>query len=84
MLLLGEQAVITLLAIPLGCAIGYALSRSIAAGIETDTFRIPFVADTDTYLIATLVVIAAAVASGFAVRRRLDRMDLVEVLKTRE
>jgi putative ABC transport system permease protein len=83
-LLLGEQAVITLLALPLGSAIGYWLAHAIAASIASDSYRIPFVADPRTFVLAGLVIVTAAVFSMFAVRRRLDRMELVSVLKTRE
>jgi putative ABC transport system permease protein len=37
-----------------------------------------------TYALAALVTLGAAGASGWLVRRRLDRMDLISVLKTRE
>lgn len=83
-LLLGEQAVVTLLGIPLGCVIGYGLSRLIAGAIETDAYRIAFFADPSTYVLAGMIILAAAAASGFAVRRRLDKFDLVAVLKTKE
>jgi len=83
-LLLGEQAILTLLGIPLGGAIGYLLSSLIAGAIETEAYRIPFIADPKTYIVAGVIILLAAAASGFAVRRRLDRFDLVEVLKTKE
>lgn len=83
-LLLGEQAVITLAAIPLGWLIGYGLSYAITEGIQTDIYRIPFIAEPRTYILSALLICVAAAASGWAVRRRLDRFELVEVLKTRE
>lgn len=83
-LLLGEQALVTLLGIPLGCWIGYGLSKLIADAIETDAYRIPFIADPKTYVLAGVIIMLAASASGLAVRRRLDKFDLVEVLKSRE
>jgi putative ABC transport system permease protein len=83
-LLLGEQALVTLLAIPLGCVLGYFLSAAIVAGLTTENYRIPLIVSTDTYGWATLITIAAAAASGWIVRRRLDRLDLIAVLKTRE
>lgn len=83
-LLLGEQGMITLLAIPLGWLIGYSLSYALAAGLETDIYRIPFVTQPRTYLLSAVLIVLAAIASGWVVRRRLDRIDLVEVLKTRE
>ena len=84
MLLLGEQALVTLLALPIGCALGYALSIAVAAGLQTETYRIPMVVSARTYLLASLVTIVAAVASGWLVRRRLHNLDLIAVLKTRE
>ncbi|MCB1669904.1 MAG: FtsX-like permease family protein [Gammaproteobacteria bacterium] len=83
-LLLGEQAIITLFAIPLGWLIGYSLSYAITQGIQTDIYRIPFIAEPRTYILSAILICVAAAASGLAVRRRLDRIELVEVLKTRE
>ena len=52
MLLLGEQAVTTLAAIPVGMLIGYGLAAAVSAGIRTDAYRIPFVVSTQTFLLA--------------------------------
>ena len=83
-MLLGEQALLTLAALPLGAAIGFAVCALLAFRFESDLFRLPLVVSARTYLYAFLTVAASALASGLAVRRRLDRLDLVEVLKTRE
>jgi putative ABC transport system permease protein len=83
-LLLGEQAIVTMTAIPLGWLIGYGLTQAIASAFQTDIYRIPFITDISTYILAAFLVIIAAMASGWAVRRLLDKFDLVEVLKTRE
>jgi putative ABC transport system permease protein len=83
-LLFGEQALVTILAIPLGFLFGYALSAAVVVGLTTETYRIPLVITGRTYLVAALITVAAAVASGMIVRRRLDRLDLIAVLKTRE
>jgi putative ABC transport system permease protein len=83
-LLLGEQAVVTILALPLGAGIGYLLSWMIARNMGNDTFRIPLVISAQTYVSAILIIVIASLLSGMAVRRRLDRIDLIEVLKTRE
>ncbi len=83
-MLLGEQALLTLAAIPLGLALGFGLCALLSFRFESDLFRLPLVIRGATYLFAFLVVAAAALFSGLAVRRRLDRLDLVEVLKTRE
>ncbi len=83
-LLLGEQAIITFLAIPLGWVIGYLLAYSIVEGLQTDAFRIPFVITASTYWLSALITALAAAASALVVRRRLDSLDLISVLKTRE
>lgn len=83
-LLLGEQGVVTLAAIPLGWVIGYFLAALIVAGVSTDSYRIPLVVSEQTYLYSAVATLVAALISGLLVRRRLDRMDLVSVLKTRE
>jgi putative ABC transport system permease protein len=83
-LLFGEQAVITLAAIPLGWAIGYGLGGLIVAAMASETYRIPLVVSRETYLWSGLVTLLASIASAFLVRRRLNSMDLIAVLKTRE
>ena len=54
------------------------------SSLQTDTFRIPYVITAQTFLAAAAVTVAAAALSALAVRRRLDSMDLISVLKTRE
>jgi putative ABC transport system permease protein len=83
-ILLGELAFIALAAIPLGFLIGYALCGYIAAALQSDLFRIPLVIELKTFAMAALVVLASALISGLIVRHKLDHLDLVEVLKTRE
>ncbi|WP_089277866.1 ABC transporter permease [Antarctobacter heliothermus] len=82
--LLGELAVVTLVALPVGAVMGYYMSFGIAAGFSTDLYQIPAIFDPVSYGQATLVVLTAAVVSGWLVKRDLDRSDLIEALKTRE
>jgi putative ABC transport system permease protein len=84
LLLLGEQALLTAAALPLGFWIGYRLCAALAAAYQWELFRMPLVVSDRTYGFALLVVLAAALLSSLAVRRRLDHFDLVEVLKARE
>lgn len=72
------------MAVPIGWLAGYGLSAFIVGLIEPETFRIPLIIEPRTYAFAALVVLAAGVASAMIVRRRVDRLDLVAVLKTRE
>lgn len=83
-ILLGELGLLVLTAIPLGFLIGYSLCVLIAWALANDLFRIPMVLDPPTYSMAAAVVLISAVVSALIVRRKLDRLDLVEVLKTRE
>ncbi len=83
-LLLGEQALVTATAIPLGWLLGWALAFLVIASLESETYRIPLVVSPRTYLIAAGATVVAAVASGWIVRRRVNRLDLIAVLKTRE
>ncbi len=83
-ILLGELAILTLAAIPVGWAIGYGFSYAMVTGFETELYRIPLVIRPSSYARAAIVTSVAAMISGFLVRRRLDHLDLVEVLKSRE
>ena len=82
--LLGELAVVVLLAVPLGIGIGYYLSFLIAAGFSTDLYQIPTGFRPDAFGSAGVAVLLATVISGALVRRDIDKVDLVETLKTRE
>jgi putative ABC transport system permease protein len=83
-ILLGELAVIVALAIPLGLALGQALGAALVTALESELYRFPLIVTARTRLFAVGVVLASAVVSGLIVRRRIDRLDLVAVLKTRE
>jgi len=82
--LLIELATIVALAQPLGWMLGYLFSWSVVRGFESDLFRIPFVVNRSTFALASLVVLAVAALSALIVRRRVDSLDLVRVLKTRD
>jgi len=84
LILLGELSVLTVAALPVGAAIGYLLGLLIMAGFNNEVYRLSFTITAATVAWSFLVVIAAAVISGLVVRRKLDRLDLVAVLKTRE
>jgi putative ABC transport system permease protein len=83
-LLLGELAIAIALALPLGMALGWLLVNGINELLVSDQFLFPAVIRPRTYAWAALCVVAAGLASALVVRRRIDRLDLVAVLKTRE
>lgn len=82
-ILLGELAVLTLLAILLGLVLGRLLVGVAATALRTDTHRIPLVISTSTYAFAVVVILFAGLVSGLVVRRRVDHLDLIETLKTK-
>ncbi len=83
-MLLGEQVVLTVISFPVAFAIAYLLGWLITVRFESALFRIPVVVVPTSYLLGTVAVTIAAVASAWIVRRRIARLDLIAVLKTRE
>ena len=83
-ILLGELGAVTLMAIPVGLLLGYTFAGLLVAAFNTELYRFPLVVSARTFAFAATCVLVAALLSGLAVRRRLDHLDLVAVLKTRE
>ena len=84
LMLLGEEALLTTAAIPLGLALGVLIAAWLTRLYQWELFRIPLVISPSTYIFAVVVVVASAAGSGLLIQRRLNRLDLVSVLKTRE
>jgi putative ABC transport system permease protein len=84
LILLGELAVLTAAALPVGLVIGHGLGLLIVSAFNTELYRMSFVVLPSTVGRTWLMVIVAAAASGLIVRRRLDHLDLVAVLKAQE
>ncbi len=84
MLLLAEIAMVTLLAQPIGWLLGIGLARGMVSSFSSELFTMPLVLEPSVFVYSTAVVIAAAGLSGLIVRRRIDRLDMIAVLKTRE
>ena len=83
-ILLGEQASLTLWAIPLGLAIGYGLCALLVPAFDREMFRLPLVVGKWSYIYPVAAALTAALCSGLLVARRLRHLDLIAVLKTRE
>jgi putative ABC transport system permease protein len=83
-ILLGEMLVSTGIAIPLGLLLGYAMAAGVVGAYATDLMRIPLFVSSATYAVAALTVATSATLSALIVRRRIDHLDLVGVLKTRD
>ena len=84
LILMGELALVTLLALPVGGLFGYSLSAAIVGMIDSEVYRFPLYVSRQAVALSFLGIIAATVFSGLVVRRRLDHLDLVAVLKIRE
>ena len=54
------------------------------AAFSSDLYRVPFIMGPEVYATASLIVIAAALLSALAIRSRINQLDLIAVLKTRE
>ena len=83
-ILISELGFEVLVAIPLGLVAGRALIELIVNLRIRESFQVPVIIEPTSYAVATLIVLAAAAASAFVVRRRIDRLDLVSALKTRD
>jgi putative ABC transport system permease protein len=79
-----ELALLTLLAQPPGWALGYGLAWTLKTKMAADVMRARLIVEHSTYALASAIVLAAAVFSALVVRRRINRLDLVAVLKTRD
>jgi putative ABC transport system permease protein len=82
--LLGELAVITLIALPIGLPIGHVLSYFATLALDTESHRFPLVVSGGTFAYSVLVILAASTFSALIVRRMIDKLDLIAVLKVEE
>lgn len=83
-ILLGEQAILILIAIPLGFVVGYGLSAYMVSQFSSDLYRIPLVLETDVYAMSALVVLVSGLLSAILLWRNLAKLDMVAVLKSKE
>ena len=83
-ILVGELAILTFAAIPVGWLVGHGLAQVIVAGLQSELYRVPPYLSTETFASSTLVVLIAALASALIVIHSVRHLDLIEVLKTRE
>lgn len=83
-ILLGEQAILTLLAIPLGFLLGLGLAVMMARAYSSELYRLPVLITRSAYGLTVLAVLIAALVSGVLIYRQLQKLDLIAVLKTPE
>ena len=82
--LLGELAIITLLSIPVGLPVGYGFAYLTTLALDTETHRFPLVISRYTLAYSTCFILLTAIATSLYVRRKLDKLDLVAVMKVKE
>ena len=82
--LVGELAILVLLALPFGLLFGRGLALFIMSSFSTETVRLPIVIEPATYSVAVVVVLTASVLSFTLVSRMIGKLDMVGVLKARD
>jgi putative ABC transport system permease protein len=83
-ILLGELAMLVMIAIPIGFAVGWWLALQWAAQAPRELFLVPVVISPRNLALSASVVLGSAILTGLIVRRRLDSLDLIAALKTNE
>lgn len=83
-ILVGEMMLIAIIAQPLGWLVGAGIAKLMTDAFTSDLYAIPLILKPRTFALGSLVVLGTAFASVMIVRRRLDNLDLVAVMKTRE
>lgn len=83
-ILLGEMALFVLVSLPIGCLAGYGLAWMIVTLMENELYRIPIIIFPDSYGISMSIILIAAIVSATIVQSKINHLNLLEVLKTRE
>jgi putative ABC transport system permease protein len=83
-ILLGELGALALAAIPVGMVVGVALVGILVQAFESELYRLPLTLNPDNYAGGAAVIVVSALLSGWLVWRKLGKLDLIAVLKTRE
>ena len=79
-----EVVIVSVARTPIGSFMGYGLGMIMASAFATELFRVPMIMNSSTYATAMLICISATIASGLIVRRRVNGLNMIRVLKTRE
>ena len=79
-----ENAVLGVVGVALGIPLGLAVCGLLVAVYDNDLYRLPFYIAPRTYLISTGATLFFVLLANLAARRKVQRLDLIEVLKARE
>ncbi|MCD6405457.1 MAG: ABC transporter permease [Planctomycetes bacterium] len=80
----GQNALLALAGLALGIPLGVLLCRWMLLAYETDVYRFPFYISRGTFIKTVLAIWLFVFVANMASRRRIARLDMVEVLKSRE
>ncbi|MBZ5698492.1 MAG: ABC transporter permease [Acidobacteriia bacterium] len=83
-MLLGEQAILAGVSIPMGFLLGYGICGLLVYSMQSELYRMPLVISSRTYAFACITVTLASVLSGLLISQKLRKLDLIAVLKARE
>jgi putative ABC transport system permease protein len=83
-ILLLELGFLVIVAQPLGWVFGYDLAWLMRTRLAGELMRVRLVVMDSTYVLASVIVLVSAFLSALIVRQRINRLDLVAVLKTRD
>jgi putative ABC transport system permease protein len=84
-MLFGELLVLGVMGLPVGLLVGVGFAWSVVSAFgDTELFRLPLVIGPRTFAMGVIVPLVAGLVTALPLRRRLDRLDLISVLKTRE
>jgi putative ABC transport system permease protein len=81
LILLGEQLILVILAMPIGFLCGYIFSFLMSLAYNSEIFRLPLIIDRHTYFFAFAIVVITAFGSSLIIYRKLKHLDLMEVFK---
>ncbi len=84
LILVGEQLIITMMAIPVGVMIGWGTVLMLPSALSNDLFRFPGVLTVSNVGIGAATIVIVAMVTGILIWFRLRRLDLIAVLKSRE
>ena len=83
-MLLGEQAILAGVSIPVGFLLGYGICALLMYSMQSELYRMPLVISSRTYAFACITVASASAVSGLLISQKLRKLDLIAVLKARE
>lgn len=83
-ILLGELAILTLIAIPFGFLIGTVLCKILSVNLQSELYRVPLILKKNAYAYSGFIVIAASLFSSFFLYRRVKKLDMIATLKAQE